>query len=236
MKKKTIIIISISVFLSLLLGIITFIMAINTNDTKQYDEEKIDSQIKQMDYQILKLLNDFNNRNEQNINWDELRLDINTLYTSWNGIIVDFSSLNIDNHYLTDFGKKIDEIMITVQNKDVHKAKSNLSDLYGFLVQYTNCYQSNIILKNNIITKYYLIKAYTLLDTNNWTLINENINNATTNFYQNINMIDISENQKFNFNKTYVAINELKNTINSKNKDLFFIKYKIAMDEIEKIR
>lgn len=236
MKKKTMIIIGISISLFLLLGIISFIIAKNPKDTKQYDEEKINSQMKQIDYQIIKMLNYFDNENDQNIDWNRLKSDINTLYTTWNSMIVDFSLLNIDNHYLTDFGKKIDAIMITAQNKDIHKAKSNLSDLYGFLVQYTNCYQSNVILKNNITTKHYLIKAYILLDTNNWTLVNENINNATMNFYQNVNMVEIAENQKFNLNKTYVAINELKNTVANQNKELFYIKYKIAMEEIEKIK
>lgn len=237
MKKKTVIIICVSVFLFVLLGIITFIMAKNTKNSKQYNKEKIDSQIKQIDYQILKLLDYFDNKNEQNnINWDQIRSDINTLYTNWNGMIVDFSLLNIDNHYLTDFGKKTDEIMINIQNKEVSKIVDNLSDLYGLLVQYINAYDSNEILKNNIITKYYLIKAYTLIWNNNWTLVNENINNAVTNFYQNMNMIDISESQKFNLNKSYIAINELKNTLVNKNKELFYIKYKIAMEEIKKIK
>lgn len=236
MNKKTIIIISSCIILFFLLGMISFIIAKNTKDIKQYDDEKMDSQIKQIDYQIIKMLNYFDNKNEQNIDWNGLKSDINTLYTSWNSVIIDFSLLDIDNNDLTDFGKKIDAIMITVQNRDINKTKSNLSDLYSFLVQYTNCYQSNIILKNNITTKYYLIKAYILLDTNNWTLVNENINNATMNFYQNINIVEIAENQKFNLNKTYVAINELKNTVANKNKELFYIKYKIAMEEIEKIK
>ena len=86
------------------------------------------------------------------------------------------------------------------------------------------------ILKNDIITKNYLIKSYSLLYTDNWTLISENVHNAAKTFYANINMVEISENQKFNLNKIYVAINELKNATSNQNKDLFYIKYKIVME------
>ncbi len=236
MKKKTIIIISILVFLFLLFSIITIIIAKNTKYIKQNDEEKLNSQIRQLDYQILKLLNYFDYNNKQNINWNEVESNIRTLYTSWNSIVIDFSLLNIENHYLTSFGKKIDEMMINVQNKEINNTVTTLSDLYGLLVQYASSYQSNDILKNNILTKYHLIKAYSLIESNNWTLINENINSAATNFYQNINIVEIKEKQKFNLSKAYVAINELKNTVSHKNKELFYLKYKIVMNEIEKIK
>lgn len=235
MKKKTVII-CISVFLFVLLGIITFIMAKNSKNIKQYDEKKIDSEIKQIDDQILEIFNQFDSKNIEEINWNNIKTDMNRLYTAWNSIIIDFSLLNIDNYYLKDFGKKMDETMMTIQNKEINKVETNLSDLYGLLVQYINAYDSNEILKNNIITKYYLIKAYTFIWNNNWTLVNENINNAVTNFYQNMNMIEVSESQKFNLNKSYIAINELKNTLAYKNKELFYIKYKIAMEEIKKIK
>lgn len=230
------IIIGISISLFLLLGIISFIIAKKPKDTKQYDEKKIDSQIRQIDFQILEILWQFDGKNIEEINWNDIKQDMNRLYTSWNSVIVDFSLLDIDNHYLTDFGKKMDELMIAIQNKEINKIENNASDLYSLLVQYTNAYKSNDTLKNNITTKYYLIKAYTLMRTNNWTMINENVNHAVTNFYQNMNKMEVLESQKFNLNKTYVAINELKNTVANKNRELFYIKYKIAIEEIDKIK
>ncbi len=241
MSKKTVIIICFLVFLFILLSIITFVMAKNTKNMNDYNEEKINSQIGYIDYQIIKILNEFDNYSNhsftetENINWNQLETEIHELYVSWNVVIVDFSNLNIDNHYLINFGKKLDEIMIDIQNKETDKTLEDISELYYFLTKYTEYYNAEILFKNNIDTKYYLIKSYALLYTNNWTIISENINNAAKSFYSNINMVEIAENQKFNLNKTYVAINELKNTVANKNKELFYIKYKIAMEEIGKI-
>lgn len=236
MNKKTIIIMSIFIFLFTILSIITFIMAKNTKDTNHNDAEKTNSQIEYIDYQIIKLLNEFDNYSSNHftqvdaINWDQLEQEVEILYASWNSIIVDFSNLQIDNNALTDFGKKLDNIMINIQNKNINQTLVTISDLYGLLTKFTESYHVDTILKNDIITKNYLIKSYSLLYTGNWTLISENVHNAAKAFYANINMVEISENQKFNLNKIYVAINELKNATSNQNKDLFYIKYKIVME------
>lgn len=236
MNKKTIIIMSVFIFLFTILSIITFIMAKNTKDINHDDAEKTNSQIEYIDYQIIKLLNEFDNYSSNHftqvdiINWDQLEQEVEILYASWNSIIVDFSNLQIDNNALTDFGKKLDNIMINIQNKNINQTLVTISDLYGLLTKFTESYHVDTILKNDIITKNYLIKSYSLLYTDNWTLISENVHNAAKTFYANINMVEISENQKFNLNKIYVAINELKNATSNQNKDLFYIKYKIVME------
>lgn len=241
MSKKVIMIMSIFIFLFILLTIITFAVTKTTNSADNDNIEKLDSHIKYLDYNITKLLNEFDDYSSSNfnqvdkINWSQTEIDIQNLYTSWNNIIIDFSNLKIENNYLTDFGRKIDNIMINIQNEDINNTLVSISDLYGFLTKYIEYYNANIILKNNIITKYYLIKSYSLLYTDNWTLISENINNASKSFYSNINMVEISENYKFNLNRTYVAINELKNATTNKNKYIFYIKYKIAIEQINNI-
>ena len=240
MNKKTIIIMSIFIFLFMILSIITFIMAKNTKDINHDDAEKTNSQIEYVDYQIIKLLNEFDIYSSNHftqvdaIDWDQLEKEVKNLYTNWNSIIVDFSNLQIDNNALTDFGKKLDNIMINIQNKNINQTLVTISDLYSFLIKFTEGYNVNTILKNNIITKNYLIKSYSLLYTDNWTLISENIHNATKAFYPNINIVEISENQKFNLNKIYVAINELKSATSNQNKDLFYIKYKIVMENFNR--
>ena len=45
-------------------------------------------------------------------------------------------------------------------------------------------------MKNTIETKYYLLKSISMLDTNNWNLVAENIKKAEESYYKNIGLID----------------------------------------------
>ena len=83
--------------------------------------------------------------------------------------------------------------------------------------------------QNKINSKYYLIKAYSLTNTDNWVLINENIAKAEkinldyiTNIYNN-----------YNISRIYVSIKELENSINIKNKEIFKMKLKIVLENLD---
>lgn len=238
MNKKVIVIISILAFLFIIGSIVALVLANNTSNNN-IEIEKMNSQISYLDNEITKMVNMLNNISDDNnentlnrgkdIDWDSIEKNISKLYSSWNSIIIDFNNLNIKNTSLTDFGKRLDDVTISVKNKDKLTSLSNLCDLYYLLIPYTNSYNSSIELKNNISTKYYLIKAYSLVDTNNWTLISDNIVKAEQCYYNNINSVNIDENNQFNQNKIYVAIKELENITITKDIDLFYFKYSIVM-------
>lgn len=237
MNKKVIVFITILAFLFITGSIVTLVLA--TNGTNNTEIEKANSQILYLDNEIITTLNMLNNisgdynentlNRNTNIDWDNIEKNISKLYSSWNSIIIDFNNLNMKNTSLTDFGKKLDDVTISIKNKDKLRSLSNLCDLYYLLIPYTNSYNSSLELKNNINTKYYLIRAYSLIDTNNWTLISDNIIKAEQCYYNNINSVNIDENNQFNQNKIYVSIKELENIIITKDVDLFYLKYKIVM-------
>ncbi len=237
MNKKVIAILSILTFLLIIGSIITLVYATNNSNTN-IKIEKTNSQILYLDNEITKIINNINNiskdynvfNRKQDVDWESIEKDICKLYSSWNSIIIDFNNLEIQNTTLTDFGKKLDDISISVKNKNKSLTLSNLADLYYFLTLYINYYKSDIQLKNNINTKFFLIKAYSLVETNNWTLIYENLENAVEAYYNNISSIDINNNNKFNNNKIYVSIKELENISRVKDIDLFYLKYSIIMN------
>ena len=241
MNKKVIVIISVLTFLFIMGSIVTLVLA--TNDSNSNTEiEKANSQISYLDNEIVIMVNMLNNissnYNETTINrdtvieWNTIEKNISKLYLSWNSIIIDLNNLNIKNTTLTDFGKKLDDTTISIKNKDKLATLSNLSDLYYLLASYTDSYNSDTDLKINVNTKYYLIKAYSLIDTNNWTLIYDNIVKAEQFYYNNINSLEIDSNKQYNQNKTYISLKELENILRNKDVDLFYLKYSIAMNNL----
>lgn len=241
MNKKVIVIISICSFLFIVTSIVTLVLATSTSNNS-IEIEKANSQILYLDNEITTLVNMLNNisndynenilNRNTNIDWNSIEKNISTLYSSWNSIIIDLNNLNIKNTTLTDFGKKLDNVTLSVKSKDKLATLTNLSELYHLLVLYTDSYSSDIDLKININTKYYLIKAYSLIDTNNWTLILDNIVKAEQCYYNNINSVNIDDNKQFNQNKIYVAIKELENITITKDVDLFYLKYSIVMKNL----
>lgn len=241
MNKKILIISIVTAIVFIIGSIITLVLA-NNGSNENINIEKLDSQILYLDGNIINIANTLNNitlndnssilNRDTNINWNSAELEISKVYSNWNNIIIELNSANIPNDSLISFGKRLDNVAIAIKNKDKIATLSKLSDLYYLLIIYTNSYSKSQELINNITTKYYLLKAYSLIDTNNWTLINENIIKAEQAYYNNINLIEDSNNQ-LNKNKTYVSIKELENISITKEKDLFYLKYKLVLENIK---
>lgn len=238
MKNKTMIVLMIAGIILVIVTISVLSMTKNNNDNESNQVHKIDAQLQYLDYQITTLFNlyqGYYKSTSQDINWSQANTEVSSLYTAWNGMIIDFTNLRIENVYLTDFGRQLDNISIAIQRKNANVTVQEITNLYGFLPRFANGYQGDTVLKNNIYTKYYLLKAYSLLQTENWNLINENINQAINCFYQNVNRLENENGQEYNINKTYISLNELKNSIEKKDKELFNTKFQMVMEQIDSI-
>lgn len=238
MKNKTMIVLGITGILLVIIAISILLITRNNNDSEYEGIQKIDSQIKYIDYQvttIFDLYQEYYRKTTQEIDWSQANTEVSNLYTAWNGMIIDFTNLRIENVYLTDFGRQLDNISIAIQRRNANATVQEVTNLYGFIPRFANGYQGDTVLKNNIYTKYYLLKAYSLLQTENWNLINENINQAINCFYQNVNRLENENGQEYNINKTYISLNELKNSIEKKDKELFNTKFQMVMEQIDSI-
>lgn len=235
MRHKKIIIISLIFFLIIIiLGSMYLFINNQNNYNNNIKKQKYIAQINYIDQELTKIINIIDTTEFDNsvLNWDLANVNISKLYRSWNSIIIDFNNININNKTLTEFGRKLDELSIYIKNKNKDEALLKISELYSLLISYTNSIYIEEELKNDLYTKYYLIKAYSLLNTNNWTLINENIIKAEERYYNNINLVNNGYNNAFKKNKVYVSIKELENTAKIKDKDLFRIKYNIVLENI----
>ena len=226
------IIISIFIFLIIILLSISIIIANNTNkDDLNINKEKIYYKIRYLDSEIINMSNLLNN----NINWQELQKSIEKLYTYWSSAILDLNILDIDKSYLTDFGKELDNLAISIKNQDRQTSLNNLMKLYNSLTIYNESLNYDTNYKNVLLAKYNLLLAYSIVEQGNWTLVHENIIKSGNYLSNVVNSIDNNEYNQYNINQAYIAVKELENLINVKDLDLFYMKYQIAINKLQNI-
>lgn len=226
------ILISIFIFLIVILLSISIIIANNTNNNEgEINKEKIYYQIKYLDSEIISMSGLLNN----NINWGELQNSTSRLYTYWNSSILDLNNLNLDKKYLTDFGKILDNLAISINSLDKQKALDNLLNLYERIVIYNQSLDYDNSYTNILQVKFNLLTAYSIVEKGNWTLTHESIVKSNEYLSNVVNSMDNNKYNQYNINQAYIAVKELENLINIKDLDIFYFKYNIAMDKLQNI-
>ncbi|MCI8640691.1 MAG: hypothetical protein HFJ59_02290 [Clostridia bacterium] len=170
------------------------------------------------------------------INWKQIKNDVENLYTPLYNMTLDLYQTNTKQQDIINFNKEYDNLTKAVKNEDKELTLYELSTLYNYLPQFiANCTENT---KEVIIskTKDNILKAYSLLEKEQWATIAENINLAAQEFTKLVT--DINSNEKtnqYNINKAYIMINEMQNAVLLKDKQIFLIKYKNVIEELENI-
>ena len=84
-------------------------------------------------------------------------------------------------------------------------------------------------------TKYSIFKAYSLLDSENWEEIAGYLQEAREKFTKIITNENVQENNQFIVNKCYILLNEIQNSANLKDKQLFLIKYRNLLEDLNNL-
>lgn len=227
------ILISIFIFLVVILLSVSIIIANNTNNnTLDENKEKIYYEIKYLDNEII-TMSDLINNNGVYVDWQELQTSAEKLYNYWNSTILDLNSLSLDKNYLTNFGKLLDNLTVSIKNKDKQASLDNLVSLYHNLTIYSETLNYDDKYTNILYAKYNLLTAYSIVEKGNWTLTQESIIKSDTYLSNVVNSMDNSQYNQYNINQAYIAVKELENIINVKDLDIFHIKYNIAMGKLK---
>ena len=234
------IIISFFVFLIILLLSISIIIANNTANKTNFeiDKNKIYQEIAYFDSQIIymmTLLNNIDGNENFYIDWKELQKQNVILYNYWNSVILDLNYLDIDKKNLRDFSQSLDKLNVSIKDNNKKMTFQNLLDLYNKLIIYSKTF-NNKTYSLLLDTKYNLLLSYSIVEEGNWTLIYEYILKSSENMSNMVKEADNSQYNQYNINQTYISVKELENLINIKDINIFYMKYKIAMNNIEKIK
>ena len=226
----------------LLFSISAIIFAYTKNkENSLINQEKIYCEIKYLDSSIIKMSNSINlldntvYSSNLEIDWVNLLNNIETVYQYWNTTILDLNNLLIDKQDLTDFGKILDNLVISTKEKNKQQSFNYLVQLYEKLTIYAQNIEYDVNYTQVVQAKYHLLVACSIAEKGNWTLIYESILKSDEALLKIVNSFDNKDLNEYNVNQAFVAVKELENIINVKDLDVFYLKYKIAMQKLENI-
>lgn len=107
-----------------------------------------------------------------------------------------------------------------------------LASLYAGLPKFMSSYSTDKNKINVRWTKAHILKAYSMVGIQSWENVAGEINQADQAYIAVMSDLDYVNEKSYNANKTYVTLKELQNAITLQDEDIFYIKYRNFIEEI----
>lgn len=166
------------------------------------------------------------------IDWDELKNKIENLYTTWTVVSLDLGKVGVSEEELNNFSKTMDNVALAIKNENKEETITTVIDLYSFLSKFINVYSTGSKEQNVIDTKYKLLVCYKYADLENWDELNSSINDLKMSFSNILNKKEEFEGKEININCAKIILDEIDNGVDVRDRDIFFIKYKNFIQEL----
>lgn len=170
------------------------------------------------------------------IGWDFIKSEIENLYSIWTTITIDMHTAGANSNDILEFNTLLDSLAVQAKAENKQGSLDNLSKLYNLLPKYLNSYSNDEIKKSILNTKAHLLTAFCMVDTDKWEDMHVEILKANQEFSTIINNVNIDKNKKINVNRAYLLLKETQNSIETKDKDIFLIKYKNTIQELNMLQ
>lgn len=179
---------------------------------------------------LYKIKNNMDNTEE--VNWEDIENEINIIYSTWPQIVIDLYKTSVNGEDILSFEKNIDETYKYIKNKDKNNSLVLIANLYSYIPKFVNGYSQSDIRKVNLEkAKSNILSSYALIEKEKWDDIYNEIKNAEDNFNNILNDIDNNKNQ-YNYNKVYILLKEYQNSIETKDKNIIYFRYKKVIQEM----
>lgn len=170
-------------------------------------------------------------RNED-IDWEQVKNDVEMLYSSIPTITLDLYQMQVAQEDILNFNKEIDILTLAIQKNSKEETLKSLSTIYEYIPKFIEKTTNDNLIKTITKTKSDLFKSYSQLDRKNWQEISEMIKKSVDNFSQLLTDTKIDSNKQYTINKVYVMLNELQNAVKVQDINVFLIKYKNILEEM----
>ena len=171
---------------------------------------------------------------DSEIDWNQIKNNVERIYVSLYPMTADLYQIYTNQQDIVDFNKEYDNLIKIVKDEDKQVTLNELSILYDYLPKFVEACTDKEKEKVIIKTKSYIFKAYSVLEEEKWENVSENVNSAIQEFSKIVtNESDRESRNQYTLNKAYVMIKELQNAINLRDKEVFLIKYKNLLEELQ---
>lgn len=173
--------------------------------------------------------------NTEDINWESVKSEIETLYTSIPSITIDLYQLDINKEDVLAFNTEFDKLTNVVKDEKKEETLDELTKVYEYIPKFLSSSDQEELYTTLIETKLNVFKAYAKLDGENWQEISKDVKSAIDSFSKLLTSTNIEAREQYNISKAYIMLNELQNAVNLQDKAVFLIKYKNLLEEINNI-
>ncbi|MBR3697089.1 MAG: hypothetical protein IKM97_02290 [Clostridia bacterium] len=250
MNKKVNFIFIICLFLIVLTGC--------SRDKKYSIEDKVTEEIKYIENILINIVNNFatGNYEVRNTNLNDesnegkendienLAIEIGTYNTesiledtrkieeASNRIMVDLAIENIDNEDITKFSDGINKMLINISKEDEREYLVELNNVFALLPNFEAKISNNVndIFERRI--KYFTISSFISFSVGDKELAKSQVEKLENEYLEKQKVVEYVEEHKYNLNKIYLLIQELKKAIETDSEALVKEKYLLLIDEI----
>lgn len=169
---------------------------------------------------------------DQTIDWEYIKSSAETIHSSWATLTVDLHSLNVNNEDILNFSRVLDQVTLSAKQEDKTSTLNNLAVLYAFFPNYINQISNDNEKINIDYTKECVLNSYALVEQGKLDEAKLQVTNGINYFTNVLNSVNDNKENQNKLSKIYVLLNELNNSIDVKDKDLYMIKYKNVIEEL----
>ena len=205
---------------------------LNSNTIKDDKSEKNSTEYAEYSVESNNILIEKNNK----IDWNYLKKNAQILYSSWPTIMIELHNKNINNEDILSFSNILNNLVVSIEKENKRESLNYLAILCAYLPKYMeNIANEDIIKVNTQYIKSFMVNAYVLLEDDDWDNIQNEITKSLGYINTIISSVEADNNKQNNISKIYIEINEMNNSINLKNKKLFYLKYINLMESAMRI-
>ena len=172
---------------------------------------------------------------EKEIDWNYIKNEAEMLQSSISTMTLDLYEISLNNSDILNFSKEFDNLLMSLKDENKENSLKELTVLYSYMPKFIkNC---NTDLQTEIIisTKYSIFKAYSILDSEKWDEMLGYIQEASEKFSKMLTNVNIENKNQYMVNKCYILLNELQNSVNLKDKEIFLIKYRNLLEDLNNL-
>lgn len=170
------------------------------------------------------------------IDWKGIKNEIENVYYSWNTILLDLNQSDVSNDDILGFSSDLDKATKYIKNEDKSNSLLAMANLYKYLPKYAESISDDLAYNNVLKTKSFILNAYSLLETGDWNSIITEIDKANETYSLVTTNVNYVSDNSYKVNKSYVLLNELRNSANStRDREVFLIQYRNLMEEINEL-
>ena len=172
---------------------------------------------------------------ENDIEWKEIKSQIEIINEAWGTIILDLTSINVNNDDILNFSEVLNNTILRIKDENKKDTLTNISKLYSYIPKFERSANLENSIQNIKQVKSNLIDSYALIENDDWTGIDKNMRDAEETFKNIMNDMNYIKDKEYKVNNTYVLMKELQNSTKYKDKKIFYIKYKNLMESINSL-